>query len=619
MKAVFAKPGVQALGLMVLSAAVMCLPVVFPQSENPGFLAWYEFLGSFHPLFLHLPIGILTLVVALELWAKVRGQKADLLFPLILNALSALAAAVFGFIWYLTGSWEGETIENHLWKGLAFAALALWLPWIYHHLKVRAVASYYIGLVVLVGVMFSAAHDGGTMSHGDPLAKAPWLQEEEKALSEAVLYHDVVVPILEEKCYTCHSESKRKGGLRLDSIALMVEGGDNDTALVPGEIHNSPLLTSIHLPEEDDMHMPPKEKPQITARELAILEHWVRLGASDSLKVADIPSTDPLLAVLESADQVEGTGTVEAVEVQAQDSPLFAKVVAFNAQFGNSLSWMGHRSQTLRFSLESMRGKESAEIYAALAAFAGAIEVLDLAYAQHGARAMELAVSCSQLKSLDLGASALSDTEVVQYAAGLPSTLEQLVLHSTGVSDAALPALAKLGHLQRLYLWNAPLSEKAVASLRRQLPECAIDFPALPKSKGSRYSGEMKVTTSSSYGDTAKHLPGFTAMEGTQQPFTVHTNADKGAWVMLELQQEIQLSHVIINNRPELQERANGLRLELSRDAKSWTEVEMPNYNQAPKVWEIELDHPARYLRLKLPDSQPQYLHLQHISIYHKQ
>lgn len=94
-------------------------------------LEFTTFLGRFHPLFVHLPIGFLILAIALE-WYK-RFTKKDLggsLIPFawLLGTLSALSAAVTG--WYLgeTGLYEEELLFSHRWLGIAliFITLAGW-------------------------------------------------------------------------------------------------------------------------------------------------------------------------------------------------------------------------------------------------------------------------------------------------------------------------------------------------------------------------------------------------------------------------------------------------------------------------------------------------------------
>ena len=46
-----------------------------------------------------------------------------------------------------------------------------------------------------------------------------------------------VRPLLSRRCYSCHSAKteKLKGGLRLDSRALVLKGGDTGPAAVPGK------------------------------------------------------------------------------------------------------------------------------------------------------------------------------------------------------------------------------------------------------------------------------------------------------------------------------------------------------------------------------------------------
>ncbi len=99
-----------------------------------------------------------------------------------------------------------------------------------------------------------------------------------KAPEDRLAYSDVVVPILQGKCYDCHGtgkDQKKKGGLLLDSWEGLLEGGEEATALVPGDVKESFMIEVLRLPEDDDYHMPPKKKAQMEAPEIAFLEWWV--------------------------------------------------------------------------------------------------------------------------------------------------------------------------------------------------------------------------------------------------------------------------------------------------------------------------------------------------------
>src|SRR6516164_1707008 len=68
-------------------------------------------------------------------------------------------------------------------------------------------------------------------------------------------------PVLVEQCYKCHSEEaakekKLKGGLKLDTRAGLLTGGDTGAAMVPGKAAASLLLRTLKY--DGDVQMPPK-------------------------------------------------------------------------------------------------------------------------------------------------------------------------------------------------------------------------------------------------------------------------------------------------------------------------------------------------------------------------
>ena len=99
--------------------------------------------------------------------------------------------------------------------------------------------------------------------------------------AEDAFFESKVRPLLAERCYQCHSETaaddgKLKGGLRVDSLAGLLKGGDSGPSIVTGKPDMSLLITAIGYLDED-MSMPPKGK--LADGEIAILTEWVRGGA----------------------------------------------------------------------------------------------------------------------------------------------------------------------------------------------------------------------------------------------------------------------------------------------------------------------------------------------------
>ena len=87
-----------------------------------------------------------------------------------------------------------------------------------------------------------------------------------------------VRPVLVEHCFKCHGDLRKepKGGLRLDSRAAMLKGGDTGPAVVPGKPDKSRLVEAVRL-QNPDLQMPPKGKLPDAA--VADLTAWVKAGA----------------------------------------------------------------------------------------------------------------------------------------------------------------------------------------------------------------------------------------------------------------------------------------------------------------------------------------------------
>lgn len=61
-----------------------------------------------------------------------------------------------------------------------------------------------------------------------------------------------------------------------------------------GDPEQSLLLKRIHLPLEDEKHMPPSGKTQLTADEMELLYLWIKGDAAFNKKVTALPSRDSL-------------------------------------------------------------------------------------------------------------------------------------------------------------------------------------------------------------------------------------------------------------------------------------------------------------------------------------
>jgi mono/diheme cytochrome c family protein len=129
-----------------------------------------------------------------------------------------------------------------------------------------------------------------------------------------------VRPVLVEHCYKCHSAEaeqnrKLKGGLRLDTRAGALKGGDSEKpAVVPGDPQASLLIEAVRWKNED-LQMPPKQK--LGDAQIADLVAWVNMGAPDPRGAAASPSAAAAPAAARERTEVLPLGTPDLGEVYA--------------------------------------------------------------------------------------------------------------------------------------------------------------------------------------------------------------------------------------------------------------------------------------------------------------
>ena len=95
------------------------------------------------------------------------------------------------------------------------------------------------------------------------------------------LFEQTVRPILEQRCFKCHSAQAEKlqGGLHLDSRPGWQQGGDSGPVIVPGKPDESLLVRALRYSDDESTQMPPEGK--LPEREIALLTEWVQRGAPD--------------------------------------------------------------------------------------------------------------------------------------------------------------------------------------------------------------------------------------------------------------------------------------------------------------------------------------------------
>lgn len=90
-------------------------------------------------------------------------------------------------------------------------------------------------------------------------------------------FENSVRPLLVTKCFECHSSAtEQNGGLALDSLEAMLQGGDSGKALRIDSLDDSLIIRAVRY-RDPKLQMPPDGR--LSAAEIKTLEDWISGGA----------------------------------------------------------------------------------------------------------------------------------------------------------------------------------------------------------------------------------------------------------------------------------------------------------------------------------------------------
>ncbi|MGI8604815.1 MAG: c-type cytochrome domain-containing protein [Verrucomicrobiales bacterium] len=111
------------------------------------------------------------------------------------------------------------------------------------------------------------------------------------AQDDQSVYQGIVEKLINTYCITCHTPEKKKGKLIMETYETLMKGGssakEGKQTVVPGKSADSLMYSQLVLPKDDDLHMPPSDKPQPTAKEIEVIKWWIDSGAKKETKISE--------------------------------------------------------------------------------------------------------------------------------------------------------------------------------------------------------------------------------------------------------------------------------------------------------------------------------------------
>ncbi|HEY4208431.1 MAG TPA: c-type cytochrome domain-containing protein [Puia sp.] len=433
-------------------------------------LSIIEFLAHLHPALVHLPIGILLAALLLQLLArqeKFSAFRHAIPTVLLVGLLSAVLSCITGFLLYHNGDYDERLGSAHMWLAIAvtFVSFALYARVGFGGKAERLFDrnGSMIGILLFLLIMITG-HLGGSLTHGEDYLSTSFNQTAPPPafrhfpdVQQAAAYEDIVRPILESRCNNCHGARRQKGGLRLDSPEGIGKGGKDGIVLVVGKADSSELIKRILLPENEDHHMPPKDRPQMSSQELRLLSWWVDQGADYRKQVKELAQPEKVKTALlglqqggpgigaEAGGGGENAGIVPETDVRPADE----KDIDALRKAGVAVMPLAQNSHYL--SVEFL-GRPAGPLIPLLLPLKKQLIRLDLAGSGVDDSAVAVIKQCAALRVVKLNNTAITD-KALPGLAGLPE-LRVLNLVGTKVTGQGLLGLQPPAHLHALYLYR---------------------------------------------------------------------------------------------------------------------------------------------------------------------
>jgi len=264
----------------------------------------------------------------------------------------------------------------------------------------------------------------------------------------------------------------------MDEERYLFKGGKHGVVIKPGNTDGSELIHRIMLPESDDKKMAPKDEPQLSKEETALLTWWIAHGADTKKKVKELSPDTAAMAMLVSFAQ-PGADTSSVIHEPL--SKVFDAVVPAASQpVIDTLRKLGLLISPVAADKKNLL-QISAVNYPAfndqtatlLQTLAPNIIWLKLDRTQLSDEAITRFAGFKNMLRLSISGTAVSGAGLSKLAQ-LPN-LEYLNITGTKADDKGLLSVAAIPSMKRIYCWGSQVTPAAVEQVRKKYPQLKID------------------------------------------------------------------------------------------------------------------------------------------------
>ena len=440
--------------------------------------------GRLHPVLVHLPIGILLVAFLFELLSlkkQFKKLRAAVSPALGLGSFFGILTGISGYLLSREGGYDPDLTEQHQLVGIITVGFSVVL---YFFTKNSSLLrkSYrksvrFIAFLPLVGLITYTGHLGGSITHGENFLFEPVTVKKEEVVAaklisnidEAAIYADIIKPLLDKNCNACHSAKKQKGNLRLDEVEFIQKGGKHGTVFLAGNPEQSELYERILLPIEEEHHMPPRGRKQLSSSEMELLREWIVQGAEFNKMVNELQDAKKMkVTYLAARVEVAPDSVVPAEKVEQIDDEL---ILSLKSK-GIIVVPVAVNSNYVKITFLEP-GKVTDETIKSLAQLSSQALELKLSRTSITDEGLKELSGFTNLRRLFIDNTSISDQGIESISGN--NDLTYLNLVGTGLTDQGIQYLNQLKQLEEVFLFRTKVSDKGILQLQQSNPSLRID------------------------------------------------------------------------------------------------------------------------------------------------
>tara|TARA_B100000965_G_scaffold202008_1_gene168676 strand:- start:268 stop:1572 length:1305 start_codon:yes stop_codon:yes gene_type:complete len=424
-----------------------------------------------------LPIGFLILAILIEIYSsifKIRINQRIINFTWFVAFFSSVLTTLLGLLIAKTGHYIDENLFMHKVFGLSLTAISF-ISWflrlsIFSNLFSSSLKT--LSNTIIIVLLTLTGHYGGNLTHGETylVDYAPENIKElvvkknkyvELEVDSVKIYNDLIQPIFNQKCVSCHNKEISRGNLNMDSYSNLLKGGSSGNPINKSDPRKSLLIKRITMPTSELKYMPPDGEP-VSFDEIKTLIWWINNLDKSNENLASLKVEDDIKESLEMLYNLnfKEKQWFEKIVLEKLDESLIQNI-------DNTTFQIKYISDDKKFlAVKYLKKNVSISDIEKLKKISSNIIYFKAESSNLSNDMIKSISNFENLVKLEIQDNNIDD-ESIEILQSL-NNLEILNIHNTKITSEVIEVLKNFKNLKRAYVWGTSISKNEVDEFNRK-------------------------------------------------------------------------------------------------------------------------------------------------------